>query len=59
MIAAGDDVRFRLTHTTVRPGFSVAELSGSYDRGRHLEARGAVGGEQLAESHHRAAVTSP
>jgi SnoaL-like domain len=33
LTAAGDDVRFRLTRTTVRPGFSVVELSGSYDRG--------------------------
>ena len=33
VIAAGDAVRFRLTRTTVRPGFSVVELSGSYDRG--------------------------
>lgn len=33
LAATGDDVRFRLRRTTVRPGLSVVELSGSYDRG--------------------------
>lgn len=43
-VAAGDDVRFRLRRTTVRPGFSVVELSGSYDGGATWRL-----GVQLAE----------